>query len=82
MINTQVRLGNLKDGDVACVKLATDGTQVTKKQTATVTTVTLGNEVQALQIGTIAIVLTGETYEASKSFKVEIRVLRCVHASP
>ena len=63
MIGTQVRLGELKEGDVGFVKLASDGTQVTKKQTATVTTATVGNENKTLQIGTIAIVLSGETYE-------------------
>ena len=63
MISTQVRLGELKDGDVGFVKLASDRTQITKKQTATVTTATVGSETKSLQIGTIAIVLSGETYE-------------------
>ena len=34
-----------------------------KKDTATATSVTIGNDVKALQIGTIALVFTGESYE-------------------
>ena len=63
LLRNQIKMGGLKDGDFAFVKLASDGTAITRKQTATVSTVTIGNETKALQIGTIAIVLAGETYE-------------------
>ena len=66
MIRDQISLGELKEGDVGFIKLASDGTAVTKKETATVTTVTAGNETKALQIGTLAIVFSGETYEVQQ----------------
>ena len=39
MIRYQIKLGKLKDGDVGFVKMASDGTQITKRDTATATTV-------------------------------------------
>ena len=56
-------MGGLKDGDTAFIKLASDGTAITRKETATATTVTLGNDEKALQIGTIALVFAPETYQ-------------------
>ena len=63
MSANQFRCGKLKDGDVCYVKLASDGTLLTKQKTATVTTATVINQDSALQIGTIALVFAGETYE-------------------
>ena len=63
MIQNQVKMGGIKDGDSAFVKLASDGTAITRKETATATTVTLGNDAKALQIGTIALVFAPETYQ-------------------
>ena len=68
MIRNQISLGKLKDGDIAYIKVASDGTAITKKETATVTTATLSNESHALQIGTLAVVFSGETYEVSTVF--------------
>ena len=63
MIGYQIKLGKLKDGDVGFIKVASDGTAITKRDTATATTVTVGNETNALQIGILALVFSGETYE-------------------
>ena len=68
MVQNQIRMGALKDGDSGFIKLASDGTAITKKETATATTVTVGNDSKALQIGTIALVFAGETYEVSTGF--------------
>ena len=65
MVQNQVRMGALKDGQTGFVKVSGDGTSITKKDTATVTTVTIGNEEKALQIGTLAIVLDQESYEVN-----------------
>ena len=40
-----------------------DGTNITKKEVATAVTITLSNESRALSLGTISIVMTGESYE-------------------
>ena len=64
LVQNQVRMGALKDGGTGFVKVAGDGTSITKKET--VTTVTVGNEDKALQIGTISIVFTDESYEVHR----------------
>ena len=56
-------MGALKDGETGFIMVSGDGTSISKKDTATVTTVTLGNKDKALQIGTLGIVLKEESYE-------------------
>ena len=57
MLNAQFTLG-----DDVFVQMASNGTQISRKDYATVTTVNVENEKKALQIGTAAIVFAGETY--------------------
>ena len=66
MIEHQLKIGGLKDGDKAYIKLGGDGTMITKKESATAHTVTLSNSQRALQIATVAIVLGGESYEVNQ----------------
>ena len=63
ILTHQIALGAVKDGDVCYFKLASDGTNLTRKDVATVTTVTFANTIKALQVATIAIILTSESYE-------------------
>ena len=63
MISHQVKVGGLKDGDVAYVKFAGDGFNLAKRDSATAHTITISNAERALQIGTISIVHAGENYQ-------------------
>ena len=73
LISHQLKIGGLNDGDTVYVKLAMDGTNITKKEVATAATITLSNETRALSLGTISIVMTGESYEV-----IEIVVKDCL----
>ena len=66
LISHQLKVGGLDDGETVYVKLAMDGTNITKKDVATAVTITLSNESRALSLGTISIVMTGESYEVRK----------------
>ena len=66
MIEHQLKIGGLKDGDKAYLKLGGDGTMITKKESATAYTITLSNDHRALQIATVAIVLGCESYQVNK----------------
>ena len=59
----QLRIGNLQDGDKVYIKVASDGTNLMKKDVATATTITIANETRALGVGTISVVLAAESYE-------------------
>ena len=63
MLEHQLRVGGLKNGDRAYLKLGGDGTNITKKDCCTVHSITLSSEDRALQISTVAVVMGGETYE-------------------
>ena len=65
ILDQQFEIGNIKDGDQCYWKIASDGTNLVKRETATVTTLTFANQTKALQIATIAVVMTSETYEVS-----------------
>ena len=66
LISHQIKIGELKEGQTGIVKLAEDGTNITKREVATAATVTLSDNKRALVIGTIGLVLAGETYEVQK----------------
>ena len=68
MLNHQIKIGAIKDGDEGYLKLASDGTNITKRETATVTTLTFANSVKALQLATVAIVLAPESYQVNIFF--------------
>jgi hypothetical protein len=63
MISHQIKTGGLNHGQTAYLKFAGDGTSITKKETATAHSVTLSNGVQALQIGTVSLVMHNETFQ-------------------
>ena len=63
LIAHQFKMGNINDGDMVYIKLASDGTNLTKKEVATVTTITISNEERALAVGTVSIVMAPESYE-------------------
>ena len=63
LVAHQFKMGNLNDGDSIYVKLAAGGTNLTKKEVATVTTITISNEERALAVGTVSIVMAAESYE-------------------
>lgn len=63
MLSHQIRIGGLKQGDVAEVKFGGDGTGLTRKDNCTVHTVTLSNSEKALQISLISIYMGPEAYE-------------------
>ena len=65
ILDHQFEIGNIKDGDRCYWKIASDGTNLVKRETATVTTITFTNQIKALQIATIAVVMASETYEVS-----------------
>ena len=67
MVQHQIRVGGLVEGDTAIVKVGGDGTSITKKENATVHTATLSNSKKALQIATVSIVMGKELYEVSTS---------------
>ena len=56
-------MGELEEGSTAYVKYAGDGTQLTKKETVTAHSITLSNEVKALQISTTSLYIGGEEYQ-------------------
>ena len=63
LIGQQIKTGALKEGEMGYIKFAKDGTAITRREVATASTITLSNDRKALQIGTVAIVMAGETYE-------------------
>ena len=65
MLEHQLKVGGIKNGDRAYLKLGGDGTNITKKDCCTVHTITLSSEDRALQISTVAVVMGGETYEVA-----------------
>ena len=65
MTSHQILIGELNEGDVAFVKWAEDGTQLTKGETVTVATITVGNDKRALAVGTISLVMAGENYDVN-----------------
>ena len=67
MIAHQVKLGEVKDSSTVILKYAGDGTQLTKKETVTVNTITLSNEEKALSISTISMYIGGEEYQVGES---------------
>ena len=58
LISHQLKVGGLHDGETVYVKLAMDGTNITKKEVATAVTITMSYESRALSSGTISIVMT------------------------
>ena len=54
MVKHQIRVGGLKPGETAFLKIGGDGTNITKKENATVHTVTLANSTKALQIAILS----------------------------
>ena len=63
MISHQVKVGELKEGQTGVVKMAADGTNITRREIATAATVTLADNKRALLVGTVALVMAGESYE-------------------
>ena len=63
LISHQLEVGGLQDGDTVWVKLADDGTAITKQEVAQGSTITISNGSKALNVGTIQLVFSGETYE-------------------
>ena len=66
MLEHQLKVGGLRDGDKAFLKLGEDGTNISKKETCTVHTITLSNDERALQITTLAIVMGSESFEVNR----------------
>ena len=66
LISHQLKVGGLQHGETVYVKFAMDGTNITKKEVATAATITLSNETRALCLGTISIVMTGESYAVTQ----------------
>ena len=65
LISHQLQVGGLQHGDTVWLKLADDGTTITRKEVAQVSTITISNETKALSVGTIQLVFSGETYEVT-----------------
>ena len=82
LISHQLKIGGLHDGETVYVKFAMDGTNITKKEVATAATITLSNETRALSLGTISIVMTGESYEVIEKCLDEcgrvVKIMYCI----
>ena len=66
MISHQIQSGDLQDGQTGFVKYAADGTNITRREIATAATLTLANDKKALLVGTVALVMAGESYQVKK----------------
>ena len=63
LVKHQLKVGGLQHGDKCYIKVASDGTNLMKKDVATATTITIANETRALGVGTISVVLAAESYK-------------------
>ena len=58
-----IEAGDLKDGDEVFIKLASDGTNITRKEIATASTISISNKEKTLVVGTVMLAMTAESYE-------------------
>ena len=65
MISHQLEIGELNDGQTGFVKFAADGTNITRREIATAATLSLSDSKKALLVGTVALVMAGETYQVT-----------------
>ena len=72
MISHQIQVGELKEGQTGFAKYAADGTNITRREIATAATVTLSDSKKALLVGTVALVMAGETYEVKTGYNNKV----------
>ena len=79
LISHQLQVGGLDQGDTVWLKIADDGTAVTRQEVAQVSTITISNGTKALSVGTIQLVFSGETYEVRLQIEyINIRAIMCL----
>ena len=67
MLASQMKVGNVKNGERIFIKLAGDGFNIARRSVGTAHTITVSDKTKALQIGTVSIVDSGESYQVSSS---------------